>query len=124
MSMYGRLLVGLSALLTVASNLMLRAGVRRAGGLELSRTRFMGDLARLVREPLCLVGLALYAVAAVVWIRVISTENLTTSYPTLVGLTFVLITAGSIAFFHEPVSWPRALGMGLILMGVVVVSRV
>lgn len=85
----GMLLVGLSALLTVASNLMLRAGVIRAGGFGLSLGRLVSDLLRLARQPLFVTGLVLYATAALVWFRVISTENLNSSYPLLVSLTFV-----------------------------------
>lgn len=123
MSGHGMLLVGLSALLTVASNLMLREGVTRADGFGLSLGRLVSDLLRLARQPLFVVGLALYAAAALVWFRVISTENLNSSYPVLVGLTFVLVTSGATVFFREPVSWQKVLGVGVILVGVLLVSR-
>jgi multidrug transporter EmrE-like cation transporter len=123
MSGRGVLLVVLSAFLTVASNLMLREGVTQAGGFGLSLGKLVSDLLRLARRPLFIVGLALYAAAALVWFRVISTENLNSSYPVLVGLTFVLVTSGATVFFHEPVSWQKVLGLGLILAGILLVSR-
>jgi multidrug transporter EmrE-like cation transporter len=123
MSGRGMLLVGLSALLTVASNLMLREGVTRAGGFGLSLRMLVGDLLRLARQPLFVVGLVLYATAALVWFRVISTENLNSSYPLLVSLTFVLVTLGATVFFREPVSWQKVLGLGVILAGIVLVVR-
>ena len=123
MSERGLLLVGLSALLTVASNLMLREGVTRAGGFGLSLDNLVSDLLRLARQPLVLAGLALYATTALLWFRVISTENLNSSYPVLVGLTFVLVTLGATVFFHEPVSWQKVLGLGVILVGIVLVAR-
>lgn len=107
MSERGLLLVVLSAVLTVASNLMLRGGVTRAGGFALSPASLISDLLRLARQPLFVSGLALYATAALVWFRVISTENLNSSYPLLVSLTFVLVTLGATLFFHEPVSWQK-----------------
>jgi multidrug transporter EmrE-like cation transporter len=119
----GLLLVGLSALLTVASNLMLRGGVTRAGGFALSPVSLVSDLLRLARQPLFVAGLALYATAALVWFRVISTENLNSSYPLLVSLTFVLVTLGAAVFFREPVSWQKVLGLGVILAGIVLVAR-
>jgi multidrug transporter EmrE-like cation transporter len=119
----GLLLVGLSALLTVASNLMLRGGVTRAGGFALSPVSLVSDLLRLARQPLFVAGLALYATAALVWFRVISTENLNSSYPLLVSLTFVLVTLGATLFFREPVSWQKVLGLGVILAGIVLVAR-
>jgi multidrug transporter EmrE-like cation transporter len=123
MSERGMLFVGLSALLTVASNLMLREGVKRAGGFGLSLGRLASDLLSLARQPLLIVGLALYAASALVWFRVISTEKLNSSYPVLVGLTFVLVTLGATVFFHEPISWQKVLGLGLILTGILLVSR-
>jgi multidrug transporter EmrE-like cation transporter len=123
MSKLGLLLVGLSALLTVASNLMLRAGVTRAGGFALSPGSLISDLLRLARQPLFVAGVALYATAALVWFRVISTENLNSSYPLLVSLTFVLVTLGATVFFREPVSWQKVLGLGVILAGILLVAR-
>jgi multidrug transporter EmrE-like cation transporter len=123
MSERGMLLVGLSALLTFTSNLMLRSGVMRAGGFRLSLGRLVSDLSNLARQPLFVAGLALYGAAALVWFRVISTENLNSSYPVLVGLTFLLVTLGATVFFHEPISWQKVLGLGLILIGILLVSR-
>jgi drug/metabolite transporter (DMT)-like permease len=122
MSRHGLLLVGLSALLTVASNLMLREGVTRAGGFGLSLRTLVSDLLRLVRQPFFVAGLVLYATAALVWFRVISTENLSSSYPLLVSLTFVLVTLGAVVFFREPISWQKVLGLGVILAGILLVA--
>ena len=119
----GLLLVVFTAVLTVASNLMLRGGVTRAGGFALSPASLISDLLRLARQPLFLAGVALYGTAALVWFRVISTENLNSSYPLLVSLTFVLVTLGATVFFHEPVSWQKVLGLGVILAGIVLVAR-
>ena len=123
MSERGLLLVGVSALLTVASNLMLRAGVVRAGGFGLSLRTLVSDLLTLARQPFFVAGLVLYATAALVWFRVISTENLSSSYPLLVSLTFVLVTLGATVFFREPVSWQKVLGLGVILAGILLVAR-
>ena len=123
MSERGMLLVGLSALLTVASNLMLREVVTRVGGFGLSLGRLISDLLGLARQPLFVAGLALYAAAALVWFRVISTEDLNSSYPALVGLTFVLVTSAATVLFHEPISWQKVLGLGLIFVGILLVSR-
>ena len=123
MSGRGLLLVVVSALLTVASNLMLRTGVTQAGGFELSAGGMFGNLLRLARQPLFVCGMALYGTAAIVWFRVISTENLSTSYPLLVSLTFVLVTTGAVVFFREPISWQKILGIGVILVGIALVAR-
>lgn len=119
----GLLLVVFTAVLTVASNLMLRDGVTRAGGFAPSSVYLITDLLRLARQPLFVGGVALYATAALVWFRVISTENLSSSYPLLVSLTFVLVTLGAAVLFREPLSWRKVLGLGVILAGIVLVAR-
>ena len=124
MSTSGLVLVGLSAVLTVASNLLVRFGVERAGGLSLSLSDIVGGLLRLARQPSFDVGIVLYASAAVVWFRVLSTENLNISYPLLVSMTFLLVTVTATILFHEPLSWGKLLGLGVILAGIALVSRV
>mgnify|MGYP001063583281 CR=1 FL=1 len=119
----GLLLVGLTALLTVVSNLTLRGGVMRAGGFALSLATMVSDLWRLAHQPLFVTGVVLYATAALVWFRVISTENLNSSYPLLVSMTFVLVTLGATVFFREPISWPKVLGLGVILVGIMLIAR-
>ena len=116
-------LVVLSALLTVASNLMLRGGVTRAGGLALSLNTLAGDLLKLAAQPLFMTGLTLYGTAALVWFSVLSTENLNTSYPLLVSLTFILVTLGATMFYREPISWQKVLGIGVILTGIILIAR-
>lgn len=123
MNMQGFLLVCLTAVLTMVSNLMLRAGIRQAGGFRLSGSHFVSNMLRLAREPLFDAGVVFYALAAIVWFRVVSSENLSSSYPVLVGLTFVLITAGAIMLFHEPYSVQKTIGLVLILSGIVLIFR-
>ncbi len=122
MTARGLLLVVLSAFSTVVANLMLRKGVLRAGGLTLSDSSFR-ELIALAREPLFVTGFILYGVAALIWFRVLSTEDLSTSYPLLVSITFVFVTLGAVLIFNEHVSWQKIVGMGFILTGFCLVAR-
>ena len=115
----GLLLVASSAVATVVANLLMRAGIERLGGIEF----IPRGLLKLILEPRVAFGFLVYGAAVLVWFRVIATEELSTSYPLLVGLTFVLITLGAITLFGERVNVPKLAGMALILIGVVVVAR-
>ena len=115
----GLLLVILSALFTVSANLMMRGGVLRAGGFSLS----LASALSLGRQPLFVGGVILYGVAALIWFRVLSVENLSTSYPLLVSLTFVLVTLGAIFIFREPVSSQKLIGIAVIVAGIILVAR-
>ena len=119
MTRQGLLLVVLSALGTVAGNLMIRAGLARAGGMGLSAAK----VAAVFLEPLVAGGLALYGTAALIWFRVVSTEELSTSYPLLVSLTFILVTLGAVFFFGEKISLQKLVGLAVILVGIVVIAR-
>lgn len=123
MTLRGLTLVGAAAVLTASGNLLLRSGVTRAGGFALSPDHLVADSLRLLRQPVFLAGFALYFTAAAVWFRVISTEQLSSSYPLVVSLTFLCVTVGAAVFFHEHLSLQKLLGLGIILLGIIVVAR-
>jgi multidrug transporter EmrE-like cation transporter len=123
MTSRGLVLLITSALCTVGANLLLRGGILRAGGFTLSLDRVKDQVLGLCRQPMFVVGIVLYGVAAIIWFRVLSTEDLSLSYPLFVSLTFVLVTLGAAYFFREHISWQRALGMFVILAGFVLTAR-
>jgi multidrug transporter EmrE-like cation transporter len=112
-----------AASMTMGANLMLRAGIDAAGGFapEGAAELFLA-LWRLFLQPLFLAGFVVYFLASVVWFRIVATEPLSVAYPLLVSLTFTLVTAGAVVFFHEPLSWQKILGLATILGGIVITS--
>ena len=122
MSKLGLLLLGISVLFTVAANLLLREGVVRANIAEFSWEKLGFFTLALIREPLFIMGAILYGVAAMVWFRVISSEQLSLAYPLLVSFTFILITLGAVIFFRESVSLQKVIGLAIILAGITVVA--
>lgn len=122
MSLQGILLVGIASLMTVAGNLMMREGVVRAGGLALAFPSLFRDLTHLARQPLFDIGVLLYGLASLVWFRIVSTENLNSSYPLLVSLTFILVTLGATFVFKEPLTLQKIAGIGVILFGIILVT--
>lgn len=123
MTSRGLVLLISSAFCTVGANLLLRGGILRAGGFTLSLDRVKDQILGLCRQPMFVVGVVLYGIAAIIWFRVLSTEDLSLSYPLFVSLTFVLITLGSAYFFREQVSWQKALGISVILAGFLLTVR-
>jgi multidrug transporter EmrE-like cation transporter len=123
MSPTGLLLVLLTAALTMAANLMLRAGVDAAGGFALGgATQILHALVKLFMQPLFALGFGIYFLASVVWFRVVATEPLSVAYPALVSLTFTLVTGGAVFLFGEPLSLRKVIGLAVILTGIVIVS--
>lgn len=123
MTRTGLLLVILSALSTVAANLLMRTGVTRAGGFGVGSRPIFHQALELGQQPLFVIGVLLYGFAALVWFRVLSTEDLSSSYPLLISLTFVLVTLGAVILFRENLNAQKVVGLAVILTGVVLVAR-
>jgi len=122
MSLRGLVLVFLVAFVQVAGNLLLRAGVVRAGGLMLSAETFVRDLLRLAVEPIFLLGVLFYGLSSLLWFAVISTEELNRSYPLLVSISFIFVTLGATLFFQESLSMQKLIGIFLLLVGILLVA--
>ena len=67
-------------------------------------------------------GLALYGIATVLWLGVLSCVELSQVFP-FVGLSFVLAAVLGYFVFAEAVSAMRVAGIALIVAGVVLVGR-
>jgi drug/metabolite transporter (DMT)-like permease len=123
MSDRGLILVIASALLTAGANLLLRAGVRSAGGFGFGPDNLLVQGLSLLKQPAFVVGMILYGLAALVWFAVVGIEDLSVSYPAQVSLVFVLVNAGAMFFFAEQLTARKIIGMLVILAGVFIVAR-
>ncbi|MCX6844875.1 MAG: hypothetical protein NTX53_21650 [candidate division WOR-3 bacterium] len=117
------LLVLGSALLTACANLMIRNGLVLAGGLGIQGDGLPGLVLRLARQWTFVLGLLAYALAALVWFRVLSVAEVSTGYPILVGLTFVMVSVGAVLWFRESISFLKVAGVAVILVGIMLVVK-
>ncbi len=123
MTTLGIWLVILSAVLTAVANLMMRRGVLNIGHFRLSAAAMKTQIFALAHQPLFVVGFLLYGVAALIWFRVLASEPLSSSYPMLVSLTFLLVTVGAMLVFGEKVNALKVAGLFVLLVGILLVSR-
>jgi multidrug transporter EmrE-like cation transporter len=123
MSRLGLVLLLVSAAMTTVANLLLRAGLDRAGGFspDGAVAALLGFI-RLLAEPFFAGGFILYFLAALVWFRVVAYEPLSTAYPVMVGLVFVMVSFSAIFVFREPMSVQKLIGLLVILAGVAIAS--
>lgn len=91
----------------------------RTGGLGCG----VNGLFSLAKQPLFDLGLFLYAVTTLVWIKVISVEPLSVAYPVLTSITFLLVTLAAAFFLHEGIAFQKIIGLIVILVGIVLVGR-
>jgi multidrug transporter EmrE-like cation transporter len=123
MSSSGYVLVLLTALMTMGANLMLRAGIDAAGGFAIGGlVDIVRAMLKLFMQPLFSAGFIVYFLASLVWFRIVATEPLSLAYPILVSLTFSLVTAGAVVFFHESLSLQKVIRLATIIGGIVIIS--
>ncbi|WP_077003480.1 multidrug efflux SMR transporter [Variovorax sp. KK3] len=110
-------------LLNSAAQLMLKAGAKSLGHVS------MGSLASLMSaawtagtQPWVLLGLVCYFISAGLWILALTRVDVTVAYPML-SMGYVIAAVLAWQIFGEPLTANRVLGIAIILVGVVVLSR-
>ena len=68
--------------------------------------------------PYVLLGVLLYAISFILWIRILRQVNLSFAYPTI-AVSYVIVTIASTRIFNERVSSVMTVGLCLISIGVI-----
>lgn len=116
-------LLGTSVLINVTANILLKKGVISFGGISSDKSQLVSGILRAATNPFILVGLVLYGTSFVIWLRVLSFNDLSKSYPIFASMVFLLTTLGSIRFLDESVSATRIIGIIIMLVGIFVVAK-
>jgi multidrug transporter EmrE-like cation transporter len=121
-STQGIVLVIIASTIMAVSSLMLRHSIGVVGGFGSSAEGLIGDISKLLLQPVFVIGVFLYAGATLLWMKVMSTEPISIGYPILVATSFVVIGTGAAYFFGESLSVPKLVGMAVIIVGVIIAS--
>ena len=112
-----------SVALAAVAQLTLKYGVEKVGVIDAEALRSPATtLLRAFRQPAVIGGFVLFGVSALFWMVVLSRASLSFAYP-FASLTYVLILVFDRVVLDEPVSMLRWGGVGLIIAGLVLVSR-
>jgi multidrug transporter EmrE-like cation transporter len=78
-----------------------------------------------VSSPILLLaaGACLYISSFAVWMIILARQELSSAYPTAVGLTLVFSTIGAAVLLSEALTAARIVGIGLIFIGILLVTR-
>ena len=115
--------VALCAATTAAANLLLRYGLQQVGGFVLREGDVMALILRLAGSCGFVGGLILYGLSAMLWFRILSFGEVSSCYPILVGLTFVMVTSGGMFLFSESFGGMKILGAATILAGIILIAK-
>ena len=101
-------------LLAVFGQLSMKKGMSNVG--ELALRELMGKKIFSLLEPFVIFGIALYIMSTVLWLVVLSQEELSLVYP-LVGTGYVLTAILAKIFFKEKLTMLRIIGILLVIAG-------
>ena len=107
----------LIALLAVLCNVAAQLAMKFAGRDGAATTGLAAWL-----SPWLPGAVALYAVSFLLTVRVFAVNPLSVASSAMAGATFVLIALASTVLLHEAMGLQKLLGMGLILLGILLVT--
>lgn len=106
--------IGLAAI----GQIVLKIGMLKNGELTFA---FL-PMIKAFLNPYVLGGLVLYGLSLVIWLVVLSKENLSFVYP-MVAFSYILTTILAKFFLHEEVPALRWVGLTLIIFGIACVAK-
>jgi len=115
-------LILIGVLLNAGAQLLLKAGTNAIGHFEFSRDNIVPVGWQLATEPHIMGGLSFYVISVVVWIMALSRVEVSIAYPML-SIGYVVNAMAAWWLFGEAVSPMRLAGIGVIIIGVYIVSR-
>lgn len=121
MSFYQLLIT--SVFFNVTANILLKTGVGKIGGISGDKTKLLIELTKAAINPFILCGITLYGLSFIIWLRVLTFNDLSKAYPIFATIVFLLTTIGSMIFLKENITVLRVIGMAIMLVGIFVVSR-
>ena len=118
---YSLLLI--SVAFNVTANILLKTAVTKTGGISAQSSLLLANILKVAFSPYLIFGLTLYGLSFLIWLRVLTFNDLSRAYPIFATIVFLLTTAGSIVFLNESVSFLRFAGIAVILAGIYLVAR-
>lgn len=118
---YALLLI--SVTFNVTANILLKTAVTKTGGISAEVTNIFANISKVATSPYLIIGLTLYGLSFLIWLRVLTFNDLSRSYPIFATIVFLFTTLGSIKFLNEDISIMRVVGIAIMLVGIFIVSR-
>ena len=116
-------LLAVSQMIALAAGQVLwKMGIDRAGGFLVAGESVVTAILNLVRQPPFLVGSAFYVYAMLAWFYLLARFDLGYIYP-IMSLTYVASFIGAWLFLGEALSPQRLVAIGVITVGVVMLTR-
>jgi multidrug transporter EmrE-like cation transporter len=117
---FGFILTGIC--LNAVAQLLLKAGTNAVGAIHLTADNWFSTGVQLASQLPIIGGLTCYVLSVAVWIIGLSRVDVTIAYPML-SLGYIINAVGAWYFLGEAVSVQRLLAIGIIIVGVALLTR-
>ena len=114
------IIVVVAVCFSVTGELFLKAGMNDIGAFNLAN--LIPTLGRIVTHPRILTGFVSIGIGAVFWLAALARVDLSWAYP-LLSLGYILVLVLSALFLGEAISPIRWIGVLVIVVGMILVSR-
>jgi len=112
-----------SVAFNVTANILLKTAVTKTGGISAESTQILTNIAKVAFSPYLIAGLILYGLSFLIWLRVLTFNDLSRSYPIFATIVFLMTTLGSVIFLKENITVIRVVGIAVMLTGIFIVAR-
>lgn len=116
------LYIFLTILLTVYGQIVIKWQVNLVGAMPVDLGDKIEFMFRLLLNPWIISGFLAAFLAALSWIAAMSKFPISYAYP-FMSLAFVLVLILSNVFFKEPITLGKSVGMGFIILGIILGSK-
>ncbi len=115
-------LVLVGVLLSVAAQLLLKAGTNAIGHFEFHWQNALPIGIKMAMHPAILAGIACSVIGLTVWIMALSRVPVSIAYPML-SIGYLINAIAAWAWLDEPLGGQSLLGIGFIILGVWLIAR-
>jgi drug/metabolite transporter (DMT)-like permease len=115
-------LIFTGVMLNAAAQILMKAGTNAIGHFEFSVDNIVPIGWKLATEWHILVALGCYALSVVVWILALSRVPVSIAFPML-SMAYVVNAIAAWYLLGEAFSPTKLVGMGVIILGVIIISR-
>lgn len=112
----------ITILLTVYGQIVIKWQVMQAGIFPPDAQEKLIFLLKLCLNAWVISAFLAALLASVSWMAAMTKLQLSHAYP-FMSTTFVLVLILSSLVFHEPLTWPKLIGLGFIVAGIIVGSQ-
>lgn len=115
-------LIMAGVMLNAAAQILMKTGTNSIGYFDFSLANIVPVGWKLATEPHIIGALSCYVLGVIIWILALSRVQVSIAYP-LLSMGYVVNAVAAWYLFNESFNPSKVIGMGVIILGVVIISR-